>query len=251
MINHLRFFAGFSACLLVLHFLLFLNSCNFAGYTIQTVSLNEDHVNPIYKIEASLPKLTGHNDSFVQQKINEAVAYYIQSQILQFKEDIKISQSNPERKDKTGKAGELNIETLIGLKQKNLVSIKVTTFYRNSEAAYPEYLEHGFTFDARNGELLTLDRIFHSESDYLNKLSEYIKPRIAEQKKASGFPVDSLMLAEATLPNSKNFNNFLIYQDRIIFFFPYYLISTQKQQDVWIDIPYKEIKPLILKQYRW
>jgi hypothetical protein len=247
----LRFTGFVLLCLLALNMVLLQTGCNRAGYTIQTDQINEENTQPIYKIAASLPQLRKHSDTTVQEKINEVIAYYIESQIVQFREDISVSQRYTENPKTNKTAGELEIETKVGLISKNIVSMRVATYYHNAEAAYPQYIERCFTFNTRNGDLLTLDRIFHPESGYLNILSEYIAPRIAAKQTDGGFPVDTLLLKEATLPKPNNFTTFLLSPDRISFFFPYYLITAQKQPDVWVDVPYSEIEPLLLKQYRW
>ena len=247
----LRFPCFALLCLFALTILSPQTGCNRAGYTIQTDILSEENTQPIYKIAASLPQLRKLADTTAQEKINEVIAYYIESQIAQFREDISVSQRYTENPETNKTAGELKIETKVGLKSKNIVSMRVATFYHNVEAAYPEYIERCFTFDTRNGELLTLDRIFHPESGYLNMLSTYIAPRIATKQTDGGFPVDTILLKEATLPKPNNFTTFLLLPDRISFFFPYYLITAQKQPDVWVDVPYSEIEPLLLKQYQW
>lgn len=236
-------------------FLIPVNACRHAGYTITVNKIEEKSDTPPYTISAALPQLSKLSDSSAQNKINALLAYYIQSQVTQFKEDIKVSERSSggntwgSRTEKP--AGELSIETTTGLNQQKLVSVKVATLYNNTEAAYPQYMERCFTFDTNNGELLTLDRLFTPESNYLQAISAYVAPRLVSQQQAEGYEVNTELIQKATAPLSSNFTTFLLYPDRISFFFPYYSISSQHQPDVWMDVPTSVLEKYMLKEYRW
>ncbi|OWY26199.1 DUF3298 domain-containing protein [Sphingobacteriales bacterium UPWRP_1] len=233
--------------------LLFLPACRHAGYSVTVKNIEEKSNGPIYSISAAMPQIAQLPDSGIQQSINQTIAYYVQSQVQQFKEDIAQTQlyNNAPREATNKPAGELTIETTTGLQNKNMVSVKVSTLYHNTGAAYPEYLERCFTFDTRNGEMLTLDRLFVPGTPYLKMLADYVQPLIIEQQNSSGYPADTAQIKKATEPIPANYNTWLLHPDRISFFFPYYKISAQHQPDVWAEVPYHVVKPYLLKQYRW
>lgn len=239
--------------LLLFLFLLGITACRHAGYTVTVKNIEEKSEGPAYSVSAAMPQLAQMPDSGVQNSINETIAYYVQSQVQQFKEDITQSQMGKNTRGSVSgiSAGELKIETITGLQSNSMVSVRVSTLYHNVEAAYPEYLERCFTFDTRNGEMLTLDRLFVPGSKYLEAISQYVYPQIVEQQQQTGFEADTTLLKKNTAPLAANYNTFLLHPDRISFFFPYYKVSSRHQPDVWADVPYSVVKPFLLKQYRW
>lgn len=232
--------------------LLFLPSCRHTGYSVTVKNIEEKSNGPIYTISAAMPQIAQLPDTGIQQAINQTIAYYVQSQVQQFKEDINQTQlyNNTRSATNNSPAGELKIETTTGLQNNNMISVKVSTLYHNTGAAYPEYLERCFTFDTRNGEMLTLDRLFVPGAPYLKTIADYVQPILIEQQNSSGYPADTAQIKKATEPIPANYNTFLLHPDRISFFFPYYKVSAQHQPDVWADVPYSVVKPYLLKQYR-
>lgn len=241
----------FATCLLLI-VLLESASCQKVGYTITTNTISENNKAPIYHIAAALPKIQKKTaDSTAANRINEVIDYYIKSQIEQFKTDITLSRQLAPNDQPNTLAGELEIKTNIGLQHERLFSVNISTLYHNTAAAYPQYIEQFYTFDAQSGEALTLNRLFQTEPNYLAVIAAFVEPIIKDKQQANQITPDTLLIKEATAPLLQNYSNFLLFPNHISFYFPYYKINPQRQPDVWVNVPYSVVRPYLLKKYRW
>ena len=191
---------------------------------------------------------TGNNKEG-QQNIND----YIQSEIDNVIKDFKSDVTDSHKADPdffTREQSELQGNFTEGLLNDHIVSFKTIITYQNAGAAYPTYQRQGYNFDAKTGQRLQIDDVLEGQN-YLPYLSAYSDTALQRIKTEAGFEVDKEKIKEAIIPKKEQFNNFVIEEDRIDFYFYYYPISNQREPDIWLPIPKEQLKPYLKANRLW
>ncbi|GEM_PF-1288565 len=138
--------------------------------------------------------------SFGNQKVDDSIRRSIEIRVKDFKESLD--------EDEDDQSLEVTYE--IGEYYNEIKSVKYTYLY--SGGARPVTEIECQTYDLAKSERIFLSDIFKEGSDYLNKISgisyEYL---IRSSDKES--------VRIGTVPEEDNFSNFMIYSDRIVFYF--------------------------------
>lgn len=138
--------------------------------------------------------------SFGNQKVDDSIRRSIEMRVKDFKESL-----SEDRDDQS-----LEITYEIGEYYNEIKSVKYTYLY--SGGARPATEIECQTYDLAKSERIFLSDIFKEGSDYLNKISGISYDYLIRSS-------DKESVKIGTVPREDNFSNFMLYSDRIVFYF--------------------------------
>lgn len=108
----------------------------------------------------------------------------------------------------------------------HMVSVVLSVSYFTGGAHGSEDI-YTFTYDPIQKREVTLDTIFGTAPNYLNRISNYVLSDLKDQLKiASGGSVDMAMIQEGTTPTEEHFSRFSLGPNNTItFYFPAYQVA--------------------------
>lgn len=181
--------------------------------------------NPIYQNPKVLNGIGTENDFLEKNENNYVNVYYPSFNSPQVDETIKIKVDEcvKEFKEKNTKYAELTDTNKADLKigyesfkvTDDVASVLLTVYER--EAFEEEYSSkyYTFLFDLRNDKQIFLSDIFKGR--YLNYISSLAEEKIVRFSKDSN--IDYEMMRDALCPTTDKFSNFILKDDRMIFYF--------------------------------
>ncbi|MCX6716090.1 MAG: DUF3298 domain-containing protein [Candidatus Taylorbacteria bacterium] len=105
-----------------------------------------------------------------------------------------------------------------------------------------------FNFDIVNKQILALDGLFASSTDYLSVISTEARKQLLEKSKTiSGDNTPTETLIDGTVPKTENFKNFTFTENSIQIYFPKYSVAAGAFGEQQIVIPFSSIEPGLSK----
>ncbi len=207
--------------------------------------------NPLYKPPKVESEIENQATSHVYEKEsnNQVDILYPTFNILYFDKIIEnmINEKRETFDQKNEKYKELTDTTKadlkIGYKSYKISDFLVSVVFDISEreAFDTEYENRYVTynFDLKNEKQISLNDLFKGR--YLNYISSYIENELINKE---GLDYEKLRLA--LYPSEENFSNFLLKDDRILFYFDKY---SSVGMDLCVEIPYEDISEYIKRGY--
>jgi peptidoglycan/xylan/chitin deacetylase (PgdA/CDA1 family) len=141
-------------------------------------------------------------------------------------------------KDKNYKS-EMNIDYETWLFKENIVSIKFTILVNMSYYANPDIQIATLVYDLEKQQELTLDDIL--ANDYLEKISHLTMEKFKADQNYRDY-LDDELFRSGTAPHLKNYTNFILQKDSIVFLFQKYQLFPGVAGQPFIEIAYTDLE---------
>jgi len=118
-----------------------------------------------------------------------------------------------------------------------LASVKLQVMIYTG-GAHPNHWPVTWTFDMTDGHTLDLNDIFINKQDALIKIAEIVRDTLGET--LGGMRVES-MLQDGTTPVAKNYADFILNEEGVVFFFAPYQVAPYASGQQVVTIPYQRL----------
>ncbi len=172
--------------------------------------------------------------------LNETVTSFIVAQEKGFKENVS------GLSDISSAIGSLDIgyESYISDKTVSL-KFDVNT---DTGGAHGNFTTITFNYDKNLNQVLTTKDIFADQVNYLNGLSNLIKPRLKAELEKAQFQ-DNTWLEEGAGPKEDNYKQFIFTPEGVTFFFDPYQVAPYAVGAQEITLSYQELSSLLRSEY--
>ncbi|MFG6119716.1 polysaccharide deacetylase family protein [Thalassobacillus sp. B23F22_16] len=187
-------------------------------------------------------RLAVHYPQTSSDQLNQVIMDYVKKSIAKFKQD-----SYQLKQEKKGDIPhELNIDYDILYKSGEIVSITFNEVV-DLGGEYPSVDTSVLNFDVSNGLRLKLDRLFKSNTDYVDKLSEHVSDQLLAHEKL-GTSFDEAWVKQIASPDEANFDVFSLDSHGMNFYYP---ISSGENscESVEVTIPLNKLEGLMKDRY--
>lgn len=208
--------------------------------TSTPASYTEDE--PYYTIEAHWPQSTplpGDADPAAVLLMKT----WVQDTVLEFKKNgdfIGLTQEDIEMRGfNDGRQEALDINYLVSSSPHTISYI--FTIYMNTGGAHPNSYFKTFVFDTESGARLALAQLFSPGAPYLARLSEISRAKLPG---IIGEYADTEYIADGSMPEEENFQDFFFDTDALVILFPPYQVGPYALGPITLRIPAIELKDL-------
>jgi len=202
--------------------------------TLTSISFSEEQQIPPYKITAVLPGFV-ENDDPRASAFNSLIHNLVMGEISQFKSDTLQNASNPPL---TG-GSSFDVQYAVIGQSEGFLSIKLDISGYSGGAAHPYHYSITVNYDLEQSREATLDEIFLPNSNYLQKISEYCKAKLATRD--IGFD----MFAQGADPTPENYQRWNISKEGLLITFDEYQVAPYAAGPQIVLIPFGELAGLI------
>ncbi|MCX7918550.1 MAG: DUF3298 and DUF4163 domain-containing protein [bacterium] len=171
--------------------------------------------------------------------INRKIEKLIRNTIADFKHQISPKRISPAWKN------ELWITYRITHYSERIKSIRFD-IYTFTGGAHGTTLVVTKTYDFKTGKELALSDIFNSKTDYLVRISAFVRPILAQKLQ----PSQSDWINTGTAPISKNYQTFMLTDKSIIFIFQQYQVGPRIVGIPEVELPFEQIQDILTPQFR-
>lgn len=210
--------------------------------TIASKTLQEENKNEHYKIIANYPQIEGEPLPPAAIRFNELVAKLAKAEMDKFKRYMKINAPNLQFIPESTQSNELYVAykaELIRANKQTLISINLSTEGMTAGAAHPYHTTQTLNYDFTTSKVVTLKDLFKPRSNYLNLISKYAINKLEPDMH------DKKWLAQGAGPQEKNYKNWNLQADGILFTFNEYQIQAYSYGQPTVKIPYTKLKSII------
>jgi len=127
-----------------------------------------------------------------------------------------------------------------------LISVKIQEMVYTG-GAHPNNWPVTWVFDMTDGHVLTLDDIFISKRDALIEVAEIVLSVLIE---SLGEMYVSDMLDSGTIPVEKNYEDFILNKEGVVFFFAPYQVAPYASGQQIVTIPYDRLDKLLTPEIK-
>lgn len=202
-----------------------------------------------YDIAANYPTSTPLLITGKTANDTEAIAHirkFISDTITEFKTNGNFDHlSQEEMRQMEGRKEGLEIKYLIGFSSRTVSYIFTT--YQDTLGAHENMTFHTFTFDTKTGAELSLSDLFLPDSNYLAVLSQEGRAKLPA---VIGSDADSKWIETGTMPDEKNFRNFFLDNQDLVFLFDPYQVASYADGPQTLRIPVSDLKDVLRTEYR-
>lgn len=205
-------------------------------------SQHEDNKKIPYSIETSYPQLTGKLSPSAE-KFNQLISELVEQEVLRFKKYVAADMVHMKNLPEEARQNSLHIDydvDVISPNNNTVISVRLSIEGMQAGRAHPYHTNHVLNYDLAQEKVLTLADLFKPKSKYLAVISNYCRDALNKKLKS-----DQFMVAEGTKPIEKNFKNWSIDEDSIVFTFEEYQVAPYVYGSQEVDIPYAVLKELI------
>lgn len=205
-----------------------------------------------YDIEVFYPAETALNAALGKEADQTAVSLmedFVEDTVADFKKQGNFDNLTPE-----------DVQ-IMGLSEDRKESITITyeegwglhtasyafTLYVDTLGAHPNTFYRTFTFDLTTGEEADITDLFLPRSDYLTRLSAIAQFELA---KSLGEFADIEYIAQGTVPDTLNFQTFVIDADTLVLLFPPYQVAPYAAGPQSVTIPLSQLADILKPEYR-
>ncbi len=186
-----------------------------------------------YSLNLSYPQFKGKNLNQAQKKINKTIQNYVTQVQKTFEKNAKQS-NNPkvlEGMKRTVQSNTFQLSNSITAYKNNILSIRFQMFEMMLGAAHPNTTFKSMNFDLKTGDMLKLADMYKSNDNYLQTLSEAVRPKLVkflypDLRKVNVKNSDVEWIYDGTKPVEKNFSIWNIYENNLLLTFPAYQVAA-------------------------
>jgi len=202
---------------------------------LTSISFKEQGQSPIYSISAQTPKFVGSDDPRAQA-FNKKVDDLIQGEIEYFRKNV-IAQLSTSL---VSAGSFFDAKYTVIFQSNELWSLKFDFMGYADGAAHPYHYSMTFNYDLERGRKLSLDDLFHSDSNYLEAVSSHCIFELS--KRDIGFYGGFEHGAEPTPENYRNWN---ITSNGLIITFDEYQVAPYAAGAQTVIVPFMELQKFI------
>lgn len=252
--------------------------------TTALVTVNIEHSideTTSYRIEKSLPVVSGSVSPLVLAKINNTLKKTTDTIFKNFKDEVKdIPKIELRGNSKDQAKHTLSVSTMkTSIINDRYFTVRLADFSYVSGAAHPLTLTFSYNFDLKNGELLSLDKIFDGGQNYLGVISSLAKnklkiqlakttspdagvitgndvtdssPEVIPNSDSDGMHDDifnTVFFEEGADPREENYSVYFVEKDGIRFVFGQYQVVPYVYGEQEVLLTYDEIKNILNRSF--
>ncbi|MEO8400543.1 MAG: DUF3298 domain-containing protein [Gammaproteobacteria bacterium] len=198
-----------------------------------------------YTIDTKIPQIYADNLTAPAQEFNRLINESVKQSIQQFKNYVKADMPHMQTLPDAIKHNSLRIDYDIDVvkpENQTIVSVRLSIEGMQAGRAHPYHMHKVFNFDLSKGKLLTLNDIFKPGTKYLTLFAKYSNKSLNEKLH------DKWMIAAGTAPTLKNYAHWNLEDDGILITFDEYQVAPYVDGPQEVEIPYTELRPLILSK---
>jgi hypothetical protein len=260
-----------------------------ASTTAEVVVTTERSVDETdsYRIEKSLPVLSGAVSPLVLAKINNTLKRATDSIIKDFKDEVKdIPEMELPENSKDQAKHTLSLSTMkTDTVNSRYFTVRLADYSYISGAAHPLTSTLSYNFDLKTGDLLDLDKVFDGGQNYLGTISSIVKTKLkiqlakATAPDAGVIPVDeatglnsdiegsvgvnpnsdsdgmndevfnTVFFEEGADPRDENYSVYFVEKDGIRFVFGQYQVAPYVYGEQEVLLTYDEVKNILNQSF--
>ena len=205
-------------------------------------SQHDENKSMRYTIDANYPQIEGENLTPGALQFNTLVNAMIKEELDRFKRYVISDMPHMKNLPDGVKHNSLNIDydtDVIKPGNDAIVSVRLSIEGMQAGRAHPYHNNRVLNFDLVNNKSLKLSDIFKPKASYLKLVSAYTKKKLDEKLS------DKWMIADGTKPIEKNFKNWNLESDGILFTFDEYQVAPYVDGIQEVSVPYSELKNII------
>jgi hypothetical protein len=208
------------------------------SFKMESIQASNDTLQSI--IDISYPILTGNYSDKNVDKVNMFITKSVKKNIDVFKEGLL-----PEKELKE-LALQMNNEFLnedsVFVLNNHFFSFYLMYYYYFAGAAHGNTYFETYNFNLNDSHLIDLDELFYENSDYLNLISHLCYEKLVDEVIAYS---DENWIADGTLPNRNNFENFIITESGLLFIFEAYQVAAYAAGSQYVFLPYNALESVM------
>ncbi len=186
-----------------------------------------------YLVYAVYPKVTG------KDAITSEMQSYIQNKVDLFKGEV----SQGKGQTVSGTKPELSITYKPYALKNALVSFKVTTNADSGVSRTDNYITT-FVYNLGTQVRMSLDQVFNGNMDYLTRISDLVRNKLNANSVLQG-SLDKELFDSGTAPKKENFQNFVVGDREVIFYFNQYQIAPAAAGSFEVSLSFEDLKDVL------
>lgn len=196
-------------------------------------------------IKASYPQIIGTKLSPSAQQFNKLMLSMVTTDMNQFKNYVKHDLAHMQTLPPEVQNNYLNIDYDIDVIHPNnntVIMVRMSVEGMQAGRAHPYHNHHVINFDLTKGKVLALADLFKPKSNFLKLIAEYSRKQLL--KNSSDLTMAE-MVKQGTKADPKNFRNWNIQNDTLLFTFEEYQVAPYVNGPQEVEIPYAALKKMI------
>lgn len=202
----------------------------------------EQNAEQSYTIDVTYPQIEGENLPANAKQFNKLISDMANHDVQQFKKYVAADQVHMKTLPPEIRKNSLHMDYDIDVVKpsgKTLISVRLTVEGMQAGRAHPYHNHQVLNYDFSTSKVLALSDLFKAKAKYLNLIATEAKQRL------NGKLEDKWMIAEGTKPLAKNFKNWNLENDGIVFTFDEYQVAPYVNGAQEVEIPYTALKAII------
>jgi len=208
----------------------------YADVDIASVVKYYEKAKPRVYIKAVYPQLYANDVTLNIDQFNQQVTTLVQDEIAEFKNKITQNQLKTLRKSGQNSFYIDYNTSIIKPNDKPVISVRFSMQGYTTDLDHPFHYHRVLNYDLDNGEILQLNDLFKSDSNYLELIGNYARDSFMKK-----FP-DKQMVMDGTEPRLDNFKNWNIRADGLLITFDEYQVASKIYGAQTLLIPYDVLK---------
>ena len=192
----------------------------------------------VYSAYIYYPVFSGFSDTSKQTYLNNAVKTYVDTYLSSF-----ISSATYDEYYEDDYSSTLDINYTVVMTNEDLASIEIDIYEYYSGAAHGISYVHGLNYDLNQQYELYLSDFFLSNSNYINKISEYCIDKLETQLGTDYY--DESVVQEGAGAYEYNYYNFTFDKDGFTFIFPAYQVAPYAAGTQEVTMSYSEFDNIL------
>ncbi len=184
-------------------------------------------------IYAVYPIVTG------KDAITAEMQDYVQNKVDLFKNEV----NQGEGKTENGGKPELSITYKPYRLGDAVIGFKVTTFADSGVSKTDNYITT-FVYNLSTQVKMSLDNVFNGNMDYLTRISELAKNKLSPNSVLQS-NLDQALFDSGTSPKKENYQNFVVGDHEVIFYFNQYQIAPAAAGSFEVSISFEDLKDVL------
>lgn len=184
-------------------------------------------------IYAVYPEVTG------KETITSEMQGYVQNKVDSFKTEVSQGKGQTE----SGGKPELSITYEPYELKDAVVSFKVTTFADSGVSKTDNYITT-FVYNLNTQVKMSLDNVFNGNMDYLTRISDLVRNKLNANSVLQS-NLDQSLFESGTAPQKENFQNFVVGDHEVIFYFNQYQIAPAAAGSFEVSLSFDDLEDVL------
>lgn len=208
---------------------------------IKLVPKKENEKNKVQysTINVTYPQIEDRNLSPNEQLFNKAIGDLINQEVQQFKRYVAADMPHMKTLPEEVRKNTLFIDydyDVVKLNDKVFINVRLAIEGFQAGRAHPYHKHRILNFDLVAGKALELQELFKPDSKYLDAIADYCRKKLDEKLE------DKTFVENGTKPIAKNFQNWNLENDGILFTFDEYQVAPYVFGAQEVHIPFEILK---------